>query len=43
MISRHSLSLDSPHWGLSVDFGSGKSVLIRCIVPQILPSVAIAA
>ena len=27
---------DSPHMAISVDTGGGKSVLVRCIVPQVL-------
>ena len=34
---------DSPHMALSVDTGKGKSVLVRCIVPQVLLRGGIAA
>ena len=37
------LQQDSPHIALSVDTGRGKSVLVRCIVPQILARGGIAA
>lgn len=35
-IVRISLRNDAPHIGLSMDSGKGKSVSVRCIVPQVL-------
>jgi hypothetical protein len=35
-ITQISLSHDSPHLALSADSGKGKSVIVRCILPQVL-------
>ena len=35
-ITQVSLSHDSPHLALSADSGKGKSVVVRCILPQVL-------
>ena len=42
-VIRINLRQDHPHMALSVDTGGGKSVLVRCIVPQVLFRGGIAA